>query len=68
MKRIAIFTLGVFAMFGVAIAQTPDIDTPLQALAAQEAVLPAAVAEVAVQHTAAAAQVVAQLTEAKIRA
>ena len=41
---------------------------PLQALAAQEAVLPAAVAEVAVQHTAAAAQVVAQLTEAKIRA
>ena len=41
---------------------------PLQALAAQEAVLPAAVAEVAVQHTAAAAQVVAELTEAKIRA
>ena len=34
MKRIAIFTLGVFAMFGAAFAQTPDIDTPLQALAA----------------------------------
>lgn len=33
MKRIALFALGVFAMFGAAFAQTPDIDTPLLALA-----------------------------------
>ena len=34
MKRIALFSLGVFAMFGAAFAQTPDIDTPLLALPA----------------------------------
>ena len=33
MKRIALFALGLFAMFGAAFAQTPDIDTPLLALA-----------------------------------
>ena len=34
MKRIALFALGVFAMFGAAFAQTPDIDTPVLALPA----------------------------------
>jgi hypothetical protein len=34
MKRIALFALGMFAMFGAAFAQTPDIDTPVLALPA----------------------------------
>ena len=38
MKRIALFGLGLFAMLGAAFAQTPDIDTPLLALALSTAI------------------------------